>query len=285
MDFEHFKYCIKEALKDKEIRKIIKEISVEEDKKNKPLFLIGDEKIKKLKEENKNLNNENEELKEQIEELKSYCQNIKLNYKNLKDKNESLEESLNNYEKKETYLNNLLEEKKKNIKSLEDDNKFFKEKLESYQAEIESMRKNVKYYENTYMELEKYFRIYNKLPINIKTDLERVIKDDNAEMFLSSGVQRDNLDALWDYISYSLNILSKEEIQNLIKVFEYLFNTYNKFSNSLEFDDVNVNDEFDDEYHTRGKGSMVSGRISKIQLRGYRYLNNKKIIKKSIVII
>ena len=42
-----------------------------------------------------------------------------------------------------------------------------------------------------------------------------------------------------------LNILSKEEIQNLIKVFEYLFNTYNKFSNSLEFDDVNVNDEFD----------------------------------------
>ncbi|MCI6188754.1 MAG: hypothetical protein MR691_02245, partial [Clostridium sp.] len=78
---------------------------------------------------------------------------------------------------------------------------------------------------------------------------------------------------------------SKEEIQNLIKVFEYLFNTYNKFSNSLEFDDVNVNDEFDDEYHTRGKESMVSGRISKIQLRGYRYLNNKKIIRKSIVII
>lgn len=285
MNFSDFKEYIKKALEDKEIKKIIREISVEEDKKNKSLFLNGDEKVKKFKEENKNLSNENEKLKEQIEELKSYCQNKKLNYKNLKDRNESLEESLNNYEKKETYLNSLLEENKENIKSLEDDNKLFKEKLESYQAEIEGMAKKVRYYENTYMELEKYFSIYNKLPINIKTDLERVIKDDNAEMFLSSGVQRDNLDALWDYISYSLNILSKEEIQNLIKVFEYLFNTYNKFSNNLEFDDVNVNDEFDDEYHTRGKGSMVSGRISKIQLRGYRYLNNKKIIKKSIVII
>lgn len=285
MDFERFKDLIKEALKDREIRKIIKEISFEEDKKNKPLFSMGDEKVKKLKEENKNLSDENEELKEQIEKLKSYCQSINLNYENLKDKNERLEVSLNDYEKKETYLNSLLEENKENIKSLEDDNEFFKEKLESCQAEMEGMRENVKYYENTYMELEKYFSIYNKLPINIKTDLERVIKDDNAEMFLSSGVQRDNLDALWGYISYSLNILSKEEIQNLIKVFEYLFNTYNKFSNSLEFDDVNVNDEFDDEYYTRGKGSKVSGRISKIQLRGYRYLNNKKIIKKSIVII
>ena len=75
----------------------------------------------------------------------------------MKDRNESLEESLNSYEKKETYLNNLLEENKENIKSLKDDNKFFKEKLESCQAEIEIMRKNVKYYENTYMELEKYF--------------------------------------------------------------------------------------------------------------------------------
>ena len=87
MDFERFKDWIKEALKDKEIRKIIKEISLEEDKKSKPLFSMGDEKVKKLKEENKNLSNENEKLKEQIEELKSYCQNIKLNYKNLKDRN------------------------------------------------------------------------------------------------------------------------------------------------------------------------------------------------------
>ena len=285
MNFSDFKECIKKALEDKEIRKIIREISVEEDKKNKSLFSIGDEKAKKLKEENKNLINENEKLKEQIEELKSYCQNIKLDYKNLKERNKSLEDSLNNYDKKETYLNNLLEQNKENIKSLEEDNKFFKEKLESCQAEMEGMGKKVKYYEYTYMELEKYFGIYNELPINIKTDLERVIKDDSAEIFLSSGVQKDNLDALWDYISYSLNVLSKEEIENLIKVFEYLFNTYNKFSNALEFDDVNINDEFDDEYYTRGKGSMVSGRISKVQLRGYRYLNNKKIIKKSIVII
>lgn len=285
MNFSDFKECIKKALEDKEIRKIIREISVEEDKKNKSLFSIGDEKAKKLKEENKNLINENEKLKEQIEELKNYCENIKLDYKNLKERNESLEDSLNNYDKKETYLNNLLEEKKKNIKSLEDDNKFFKEKLENCQVEMEGMGKKVKYYEDTYIELEKYFTIYNKLSISIKTDLERVIKDDSAEIFLSSGVQKDNLDALWDYISYSLNVLSKEEIENLIKVFEYLFNTYNKFSNALEFDDVNINDEFDDEYYTRGKGSMVSGRISKVQLRGYRYLNNKKIIKKSIVII
>lgn len=285
MNFSDFKECIKKALEDKEIRKIIKEISIEEDKKNKSLFPIGDEKAKKLKEENKNLINENEKLKEQIEELKSYCQNIKLDYKNLKERNESLEDSLNNYDKKETYLNNLLEQNKENIKSLEEDNKFFKEKLESCQAEMEGMGKKVKYYEDTYMELEKYFGIYNELPINIKTDLERVIKDDSAEIFLSSGVQKDNLDALWDYISYSLNVLSKQEIENLIKVFEYLFNTYNKFSSALEIDDVNINDEFDDEYYTRGKGSMVSGKISKIQLRGYRYLNNKKIIKKSIVII
>lgn len=285
MNFSDFKECIKKALEDKEIRKIIREISIEEDKKNKSLFSIGDEKAKKLKEENKNLINENKKLKEQIEELKSYCQNIKLDYKNLKERNESLEDSLNNYDKKETYLNNLLEEKKKNIKSLEDDNKFFKEKLENCQVEMKGMGKKVKYYEDTYIELEKYFTIYNKLSISIKTDLERVIKDDSAEIFLSSGVQKDNLDALWDYISYSLNILSKEEIEKLIKVFEYLFNTYNKFSNALEFDDVNTNDEFDDEYYTRGKGSMVSGRISKIQLRGYRYLNNKKIIRKSIVII
>ena len=108
MNFSDFKECIKKALEDKEIRKIIREISIEEDKKNKSLFSIGDEKTKKLKEENKNLINENKKLEEQIEELKSYCENIKLDYKNLKETNESLEESLNIYDKKETYLNKLL---------------------------------------------------------------------------------------------------------------------------------------------------------------------------------
>lgn len=294
MNFSDFKECMKKALEDKEIRKIIREISFEEDKKNKSLFSIGDEKVKNFKEENKNLINENEKLKEQIEELFKQVEDLKRNSKeqqeyyeeknsSLKNEKNSLENEVKNIKEEIKKLNALLYEKDCKLKEVKEEISDYEDELILVKKQSKKYKDRLLNYENTYEELEKYFKKFNNLSTDIEQSLERVIKGNSAELFLASGVQRDNLDELWDYISYYLNKLSSEEIETLKEIFEYLFKKYNEINKVLVFDDIHIGDEFDEEIHTRGKDSRISGGISEIQLIGYKYIKSGKIIKKSIV--
>lgn len=284
MNFSDFKECIKKALEDKEIKKIIREIVNEDEKTSKFTSFFNDkeekEKIKKLKEKIEELSKEVEDLKRNSKEQQEYYEEKNISLKNEKN---SLENEVRNMKIEINRLNALLHEKDCNLKKIEEEISDYEDELMIVKKRAKSYKEKLLNYENTYEELEKYFKKFNNLSIDIKQSLERVIKGNSAELFLASGVQRDNLDELWDYISYYLNKLSSEEIEILKEIFEYLFKKYNEINKVLVFDDVHVGDEFDEEIHTRGKDSRISGEISEIQLTGYKYIKSGKIIKKSIV--
>lgn len=152
------------------------------------------------------------------------------------------------------------------------------------QQKAEAAQQKVQYYEKNYRKLEEVYRIYCSLSAELHQELDRVLCADSAELFLAWGSQWDNLEALWDFLSYRVRELEEDERIALCDVFDYLFEVYQKVSLSYERLNASVGDEFDEDIHTRGANSAVGGTITKVLLQGYRGIHKGKI-KKSIVLI
>ncbi|MBO5351764.1 MAG: hypothetical protein J6A77_00540 [Lachnospiraceae bacterium] len=158
------------------------------------------------------------------------------------------------------------------------------EKAQKLAQAAEQMQERLAFYENSYRDLDSMYRLYCSLGAELHQKLDRVLCADNAELFLAWGVQWENLEALWDFMSYSVRDLDEAAREGLCQVFDYLFETYRKVNDNYERLEVQVGDEFDEDIHTRSASSAVGGVITKILLRGYRGIHNGKI-KKSIVLI
>ena len=149
---------------------------------------------------------------------------------------------------------------------------------------VDALKQKVQFYENSYSKLEAVFRIYRSLGGELHQELDRVLCADNAELFLAWGTQWENLEALWDFLSYRVRDLNEDDRVALCYVFDYLFEVYQKVNFSYERLAVQVGDEFDEDIHTRGLNSAVGGTITKVLLQGYQAVHKDKI-KKSIVLI
>lgn len=150
-------------------------------------------------------------------------------------------------------------------------------------GEAKQLKEKVVYYENTYKSLNSCYEAFKNLKCEIQRELVNVIKIENSEIFLCSGVQWDNIEALWSFISYKLNEYDENEIEVLTNTFNYFFERYNEIHRLYTLVDVNINDEFDEDLHTRASNSCVTGKISKLLLKGYRNIRTNKIAQKSIV--
>lgn len=127
------------------------------------------------------------------------------------------------------------------------------------------------------------YELYLSLDSQTKKELANVISSETTETFLVSGVQWENIEALWDYTSFKLNTCDIYTIEKLTRILTYFFRLYNQAMNSYEFLNTEIGDELDEDLHTRGMNSQVSGKIKEVFLLGYRNQKTKKVIKKSIV--
>lgn len=183
------------------------------------------------------------------------------------------------YEQKiEAYQEEIKEVVYKN-NVLESENSALKKKVEMLEKDN---RKATEYIYN-FSEVHQYYTKYMSLDQSIHLALENVIKRDNAISFLCSGTQWDNLEPLWEFISYKLDTYSEEELETLIEVFHYFFEQYNQITKRYVLLEVHVGETFDEDFHTRASNSQVVGQISRVLLQGFKNIKTDKIIKKSIV--
>lgn len=242
------------ALENKHVQKRIREI-VSFENSDKDIYKTNEKKTQKtIEERNKiilSLKNEKEKLRHSID--------------NKNDEIQILKETLNDVERKH----------KKEISELKE---IYQEKI----SKLENQNMILQYYVERYGEIEKYYELYLSLEEEIHNDLKRVLRIESVEMFFSSGVQLNNIEALWSYIAGKLNVFEEATLDKLRELFDYLFSIYIKIDSKYERQVVKIGDEFDEEFHSR-MGGTVAGNVKQILLLGYRniYTNYGK---KSIVV-
>lgn len=241
------------------------------------------DKIKKLKEEIDSIKRENESLKEQFKSVNSQLEQEneerkKLNEIIIKEKIKTAELTKQIEELHSELIDkaNEIKEKDKKICELSKSN-------ENLNSEKKKVIQEKNFYEKCFSNIVKYYKKYSELDSVIKQELNSVIKSDSPELFFASGIQWENIEALWQFISYKFSDYSKSNSDILIDIFRYFFEKYNEIYNLYEMMTVNIGDEFDEDFHTRGNNSRVSGNISEIILPGYKNIRNHKIVQKSIV--
>lgn len=236
----------------------------------------SDNKVSELEDAIKKEKNEKEQLLRSISDLENTINDLKNQLKSKDDIIISLKNENSNLNEKYIDEQQKLEYEKNETAKI---NKIY----QLIYGEAKHLKENLAYYENTYKSLNSCYEIFKRLKSEIHSELANVIKTENSEIFLCSGVQWDNIEALWSFISYKLSEYDENEIKILTDTFNYFFERYNEIHRLYSLLDVNVNDEFDEDLHTRASNSCVTGKISKVLLKGYKNIRTNKIVQKSIV--
>lgn len=298
-DMDEFEFCLIKALDGKKVRAKIKEImeGEEREKKRSGLFGGNDERwreeaealkieLEKEKREKASIAVLTEQLKQERNELLKQIRENEKRIGDLQTENREWKENVERLKMKTEKLEEKGKEAAKGKEKLEQEKNEIAAECERRIAESkESVRKAEavsRYYEKVYIRLEHHFRMYIDLGEEIHNDLSRVLSAESPELFLGWGMQWGNIEALWDFISYKLDSYQTIQIETLSKIFDYLFEIYEQIEGNYKRLEVSVGEEFDEDYHTRGSNSAVSGNISQVLLRGYQGVSNRRI-KKSIV--
>ena len=275
-----------EALANKKIKKEI--IGIIEEKNDR--FKIfskntSEEKEEQIKEDNKVL-----ELEEILNKEKSEKEQLLISIGNLEntigDLNNQLKskvEIITNLEKENSDLKVKYTNQQQKLECEKNEIEKINAKYQLIYGEAKQLQENLSYYKDKYKTLNSTYECFKNLKCEIHKELTNVIKIENSEIFLCSGVQWDNIEALWSFISYKLNEYDENEIEILINTFKYFFERYNEIHRLYALLDVNINDQFDEDLHTRASNSCVTGKISEVLLNGYKNIRTSKIVQKSIV--
>lgn len=275
-----------DALANKKIKKEI--IKIIEEKND--ISKIFPKNTSEEKEEQSKADNKVIELEDILNREKSEKEQLLINIRNfeitigeLKSQLKSKEGIITNLEKENNDLKVKYTNQQQELECEKNEIEKIKTKYQLIYGEAKQLQEKLSYYTDTYKTLNSIYEEFKNLKGEIHIELGNVIKIENSEIFLCSGVQWDNIEALWSFISYKLNEYDENEIKILIDTFKYFFERYNEIHRLYALLDVNIKDELDEDLHTRASNSCVSGKISEILLRGYKNIRTKKIVQKSIV--
>lgn len=187
-----------------------------------------------------------------------------------------LKEKLKIYETENLDLKKIINEKDILIKEL-------KHKNTQLENNLKSMEKEVEILEKRFIDTEKVYQIYLMLNEKTKDSLKGIFKGNTIEEFIYCGVQKENIDSLWEYIKKEAML--ENEIENLEKIFDYFFRAYNKIYENPVFarNKTNIGEQFDEDKHIRVQTGKTSGTINLKILEGYYTILGNKVIKKSVV--
>lgn len=171
-----------------------------------------------------------------------------------------------------------LQEKKQQLTAMMEQNTALNTQVKKYYEAYRNLS-------NQFSQSLKIYEVYQKLSPALKNTLSGIFQGETIEQFLFCGVQKQNVELLWDAIKIRAIDENEEELDELKEIFIFFFHAYNStFSKPLfELHTVNENEKYDNEKHVRTSKSRVSGPIKETLLHGFININSKKIERKSIV--
>ncbi len=231
-----------------------------------------------LKQKNTQFDNENNNLKREIQGKTSEIQSLQMSLGSEKNKNIEFKKEIDN---KSTELNTIKKNHEKEINLLKGDIDLLKNEFSKLNNENDKLQSQNNYLSQRFRETEYIYNLFLNLPREQKNSLEGIFKGETIEEFLCFGVQYKNISLLWDFIKTFA--IDGKDINDLNKIFLFLFEKLAKVYPALELQNVSIGDKFDDEQHIRGYNSKQSGYITKISLIGFT--NDSDPVKQSVVII
>ena len=153
--------------------------------------------------------------------------------------------------------------------------------LEKLRHECERLQDQVKKQKDQNDMFERYLA----LPEEVRGTLGCIFKREDAQVFIACGVQRDNLEALWDVAKQRIMEGRMQETQTLAAMFRFFLALYNSTSDEPAFalQETEPGMEFSTREHILCPGSARSGVISEVLLPGYVSRYTGEIQRKAIV--
>ena len=129
------------------------------------------------------------------------------------------------------------------------------------------------------------YESYQNLPPEVLDTLRGIFRGSSVEEFVFCGVQKHNIELLWDTIKIRAVREEYAGLEELQQIFLYFFDAYNKtFEAPLyRLQEAAAGDEYDNEKHSKTSGSLATGRIREIVLPGYINTHNSRIERKTVV--
>ncbi|MGL4876084.1 MAG: hypothetical protein ACRC30_15705 [Clostridium sp.] len=234
--------------------------------------------LKREEEQNETLSIKNKENIDKQNELKVEVERLKLEIEKRDNKNAKLEkEIIAKKEEKENEINKLKIDFESELQGLR---KKSEEKLEEKEETFKRVEQFLKW--------DKVYNKYLLLDSKIRDALKGIFKGDNSMTFLYCGLKEENIENLWEYIKdKTLNNPENSDTEILEEIFIEFFNAYNEtFDKSIfEIQKVEVGQEFDDFEFIRTSHSLPVGAIKKVLFHGYCRVSDKKVMRKTIVVV
>lgn len=166
------------------------------------------------------------------------------------------------------------------------------QQLEQYQADVQEMgvlREQLRQWEGSFSTVLSLYHQYTSLDIELKNTLSNIICSKDILSFICSCSQIDHLNSLWEYIRNKIIIDAEDPaLQLLICIFNEFLQIINNAESMPKYcldQDTLPGQIYDDDYHCRYKNSKVTGRISRVVLRGYRSVMTDRAVKKTVVVV
>lgn len=171
-----------------------------------------------------------------------------------------------------------IQDKEQQLKAIQEENTVLNTQVVQHQEAYKNLI-------DQFSQSLRIYQLYQKLSPALKKALSGIFQGDTIEQFLFCGVQKQNVELLWDAIKIRAIDENEDELPELKEIFMFFFNAYNAtFVKPLfEIQAVDENEKYDNEKHMRTSKSRVSGLITEILLHGYVNTNNNKIERNSIV--
>lgn len=236
--------------------KLLKQALLEEEIAEQIRFMLSSSEMKK--------SNVEEELQQQIQDLQN--------------ENKWLQDQLHIELEKTKQQKEMNQQINKSLTEVSNQYLSVKEQADLWRSKYQKINER-------FQEQIKIYETFQNLSPSLKSSLSGIFRGNSLEKFLFCGVQKQNVELLWDAIKIRVIDENYEELEELRAIFLYFFHAYNStFEKPLyELQTVGENDKFDNELHIRTSKSRVSGYIKNTVFNGYINTNSKKTEKKSIV--
>lgn len=237
------------------------------------------------------ISKDNSRLNEKITELTSQTSKLsseKLILENELENKKIQLTALNDKIVQLTNLSDLLQQKNEEcekkiatVSKITDELQIAKEKITSQATIIDELNKKLSV--SIFVKAGEIFEVYKTMSPDTKNRLEAVFEVETLEGFIANGLQFENISILWDFMKRKVIDKDDNDIDNLLKIFDFFFKFYNLGSKESRYVliEPKTGDSFD-RNNCSIIGTEVDGKIAKVHIPGYKDVKTGDV-KKAIV--
>ena len=180
-------------------------------------------------------------------------------------------------------LERLLAASEQEKKELED----FRRLYEQLEAKVKPLEMKLNSLEGSVSKFQSIYDLYLSLPATLRKNLKGYFNESDMWSFVVSGAQPDNIRDFWDYCKNDfVRGRLKESRDKLLGIFMFFFNLINEtLGETWILQQVSCGASFDTACLSSTPESPVSGKVQEVVWPGMLYATNKKVFRKSLVVV